>query len=76
MLPAVWRLVPGSVRPGRQPPAARLVYDELQGRLEWLGSTELDEVHQRVYAAVELALDALDAAGSGPSPLGTYGPLP
>lgn len=52
--------------------AAHLVYDELQGRHEWLGSTDRNDIRQRVYEALELAMDALDAAGSGPSPLGTY----
>jgi hypothetical protein len=60
---------------------ARLVYDELQGRLEYLGvDGDMDErdpadISVRVYRAIETALNALDAAGSGPSPLGTYGPL-
>ena len=58
---------------------ARLVYDELQGRLEYLGvEGDMDErdptdINVRVYRAIEATLDALDAAGSGPSPLGTYG---
>jgi hypothetical protein len=57
---------------------ARLLYDEVQGRLEYLGiEGDMDErdpadIHVRVYRALETTLDALDAAGSGPSPLGTY----
>lgn len=61
---------------------ARLVYDELQGRLEFLGiegdmdDRDPSDIHVRVYRALETALNAFDAAGSGPSPLGTYRPLP
>jgi len=61
---------------------ARLVYDELQGRLEFLGiEGDMDErdpsdIHVRVYRAIEATLNELDKAGSGPSPLGTYRPLP
>jgi hypothetical protein len=61
---------------------ARLVYDEIQGRMELLDYSETIEdrearsgaadIHNRVYRALEATLNALDAAGSGPSPYGTY----